>query len=140
MSHHVAGALGSKWGNPFKAKKKNKNSLKKCLRRYEDHIRNDPDLFNAVMELEGKELGCWCKPFPCHGDILIKLFKERQGTNLNLCFSIPDSVGAESSSSSSNDLPVECQTKILCESGGNCPVDVKCTSRDQNVTEKGSKK
>ena len=33
------------------------------------------------MELEGKELGCWCKPSPCHGDILIKLFKERQSTN-----------------------------------------------------------
>ena len=32
MSHHVAGALGSKWGNPFKAKKSNKNSLNKCLR------------------------------------------------------------------------------------------------------------
>ena len=33
------------------------------------------------MELEGKELGCWCKPSPCHGDILIKLLKERQGAN-----------------------------------------------------------
>ena len=28
------------------------------------------------------ELGCWCKPSPCHGDILIKLLKERQGKNL----------------------------------------------------------
>ena len=81
MPHHVAGALGFKWGNPFKAKKGNKNSRRKCLERYEDHIRSDPDLFNAVIELEGKELGCWCKPFPCHGDILIKLFKERQGIN-----------------------------------------------------------
>ena len=81
MSHHVAGALGSKWGNPFKPKKSNKNSLKKCLERYEDYIRKNPDLFNAVMELEGKEIGCWCKPSPCHGDILIKLFKERQCTN-----------------------------------------------------------
>ena len=83
MSHHIAGALGSKWGNPFKIKKrnKNKNSRKKCLERYEDHIRRNPDLFNAVMELEGKELGCWCKPSPCHGDILIKLFKERRGMN-----------------------------------------------------------
>ena len=82
MSHHVGGALGSKWGNPFKVKKKaNKNSLNKCLERYEHHIRMNPDLFNAVMELEGKELGCWCKPSPCHGDILIKLFKERQGSN-----------------------------------------------------------
>ena len=81
MSHYVAGAVASKWGNPFKAKKANKNSLNKCLRRYEDHIRRNPDLFNAVMELEGKELGCWCKPSPCHGDILIKLFKERQCMN-----------------------------------------------------------
>ena len=81
MSHHVAGALGSKWGNPFKPKKSNKKSLKKCLERYEDYIRNNPDLFNAVLELEGKEIGCWCKPSPCHGDILIKLFKERQRTN-----------------------------------------------------------
>ena len=81
MSHHVAGAVGSKWGNPFKAKKANKNSLNRCLKRYEDYIRKNPDLFNAVGELEGKELGCWCKPSPCHGDILIKLFKERQKTN-----------------------------------------------------------
>ena len=81
MSHCVAGALGSEWGNPFKAKKANKNSRKKCLARYEDHVRRNPDLFNAIMELEGKELGCWCKPSLCHGDILIKLFKERQCTN-----------------------------------------------------------
>ena len=79
MSRHVAGALGSKWGNPYKPKKGNKNSLKRCLERYENHIRRNPRLFNAVMELEGKELGCWCKPSPCHGDILIKLFRERQG-------------------------------------------------------------
>ena len=79
MSHFVAGAVGSKWGNPFKTKKTNKNSRRRCLERYEDHIRRNPDLFNALMELEGKELGCWCKPFPCHGDVLIKLFKERQG-------------------------------------------------------------
>ena len=78
MSHHVPGALGSKWGNPFKPKKSNKYSLKKCLERYEDYIRKNPDLFNAVMELEGKEIGCWCKPSLCHGDILIKLFKEKQ--------------------------------------------------------------
>ena len=32
------------------------------------------------MELERKEIGYWCKPSPCHGDILIKLFKERQST------------------------------------------------------------
>ena len=81
MTHHVAGAVGSKWGNPYKADKTNKKSLYRCLRRYERHIRKNPDLLNAVAELEGKEIGCWCKPSPCHGDILVKIFKERQGTN-----------------------------------------------------------
>ena len=57
MSHCVDGALGSKWGNPFIPKKANKKSLEKCLERYEDYVRRDPDLFNAVLELEGKELG-----------------------------------------------------------------------------------
>ena len=136
MSHHVAGAVGSKWGNPFKVKKHEKNSRNKCLKRYEDYVRNDPVLFNAVIELGGKELGCWCKPFPCHGDILIKLFKERQGANLSPRFSNFDSVRADPTSSSINDSYLECQTRISCEvSGGNCTVGAKCTSRDQVITE-----
>ena len=78
MSHYVPGALGSKWGNPFIA---NIYGLDRCLEMYEDHVRRDPELFNAVMELEGKEIGCWCKPGPCHGDILIKIFNERETLN-----------------------------------------------------------
>ena len=84
MSHHVAGALGSKWGNPFRYKKGNKSSRKKCLERYENHIRKNSDLFNAVMELEGKELGCWCKPSPCHGDILINCSRSGKAQILHL--------------------------------------------------------
>ena len=138
MSHHVAGALGSKWGNPFKVNKSEKNSRKKCLERYEAHVRNDP-LFNAVMELEGKELGCWCKPSPCHADILIKLFKERQCINLNPCFSSSDCVLAGSPSSPRNDSTLECPTRILGEkSSGNCPADVKCTSQDQEIKCQGN--
>ena len=105
MTHHVAGAEGSKWGNPFKAKKRNKKSVKKCLERYEDYIRRNPDLFNAVMELEGKELGCWCKPYACHGDILIKLFKERQGTNPS-CQTLMESTISETYSSQALERPV----------------------------------
>ena len=25
------------------------------------------------IELKGKTLGCWCKPDPCHGDVLAEL-------------------------------------------------------------------
>jgi hypothetical protein len=27
----------------------------------------------ALPELRGKKLGCWCKPGPCHGDVLAEL-------------------------------------------------------------------
>ena len=30
----------------------------------------------CLGELRGKILGCWCKPKPCHGDILVKLVEE----------------------------------------------------------------
>ena len=108
MTHFVKGALGSEWGNPFKAKKANKNSLNHCLERYEDHIRRTPDLFNAVMELEGKEIGCWCKPGLCHGDILIKLFKERQGSNPSY-----QTLGEYSPITGGVDTPLRCEGKDL---------------------------
>ena len=28
------------------------------------------------MELDGKVLGCWCHPQPCHGHTLIQLINE----------------------------------------------------------------
>ena len=36
-------------------------------------IDNDPLLKQSLLELDGKTLGCWCHPDPCHGDILIEL-------------------------------------------------------------------
>ena len=111
------------------------------MKRYEDHVRKDPDLFNAVLELEGKELGCCCKPFPCHGDVLIKLFKERQGTNLNLnpCISNSCSVIANSPSSPIDNSSSECPTRILREeSDGNWLGDVKCTSKGQEIIDNRS--
>ena len=73
MDHYVKGAEASKWQNSFTVKK---FGLEKCLELYEEKIRRTPELLGAIHELEGMELGCWCKPFPCHGDILINLFKE----------------------------------------------------------------
>jgi hypothetical protein len=29
-----------------------------------------------LRQLCGKRLGCWCKPKPCHGDVLVKLINE----------------------------------------------------------------
>lgn len=31
-----------------------------------------------LLKLNGKTLGCWCKPDACHGDILIELINSIQ--------------------------------------------------------------
>jgi hypothetical protein len=39
-------------------------------------------LRQKLLELDGHELVCYCKPAPCHGDILIKLVEEiKKGEN-----------------------------------------------------------
>jgi hypothetical protein len=35
-------------------------------------------LKTGELDLKGKVLGCWCKPMPCHGDILLQLLKENE--------------------------------------------------------------
>jgi len=64
----------SKWGNPFKTGRD--GTLEEVLEKYEQHITNRPDLLAALHELKGRTLGCWCKPKPCHGDILARLAEE----------------------------------------------------------------
>ena len=36
-----------------------------------DRLNKDLDFKLAILELEGKVLGCFCKPAPCHGDVII---------------------------------------------------------------------
>lgn len=33
---------------------------------------SDPEFYNKLSMLRGKILVCYCKPKPCHGDIIIK--------------------------------------------------------------------
>lgn len=55
----------SKWGNPFSV-----GTREERISKYEAYIMSRPDLIQALPELVGKTLGCWCKPKACHGDIL----------------------------------------------------------------------
>ncbi len=68
MSFYVPGTIQSVWHNPFVVAK-NKYTLDESLNKYREHILNS-DLANRLHELDGKTLGCWCKPRKCHGDIL----------------------------------------------------------------------
>ena len=39
--------------------------------------------FGAIGELEGKVLGCWCKPLGCHGDVLVEVLECSRRSNSN---------------------------------------------------------
>ena len=69
---------GGKFGNPFALKKGEPRGA--TLDRYRayliDRLDSDPEFYKAVKALKGKTLVCFCKPFPCHGDIL-KEFTEK---------------------------------------------------------------
>lgn len=66
---------GSKWGNPFVIGADGNRAA--VIKKYEEMIRGRPDMINACKkELKGKVLGCFCAPYPCHGDVLVKISLE----------------------------------------------------------------
>lgn len=69
---------GSKWGNPFSHKEGTLaehvvGSREEAIAKYEEYLLSNQELVDALPELKGKILGCWCKPKSCHGDVLLKL-------------------------------------------------------------------
>ena len=58
----------SMWCNPFKGDG--------CIEKFEKYIikkiKNE-NLYEELNNLKGKNLGCWCKPNSCHGDVILKL-------------------------------------------------------------------
>jgi len=73
-THHydVYIGRGSKWGNPFKMLNSSEDERNRVCEEYEKWFWTT-NLINDVHELQGKVLGCYCKPLQCHGDFLVKL-------------------------------------------------------------------
>ena len=65
---------GSIWGNPFRIGQH--GTRKEVIKKYRRYILNSPRKLAKLHWLKGKRLGCYCKPLPCHGDILVELIKE----------------------------------------------------------------
>lgn len=63
----------SPFANPFSTSKYGRDE---AIKMYEKYIRNNPNLLKQLHTLKNKTLGCWCKPEPCHGDVLVKLINE----------------------------------------------------------------
>jgi hypothetical protein len=76
---------GSKWGCPYTIIKDRPtlakeivNSKEEALSKYKEYVLNTPELMESLDELDGKVLGCFCKPEPCHGDVLLELIAQKK--------------------------------------------------------------
>lgn len=64
---------GTKWGNPYKIGEDGSRS--EVIEKYKEYVLASPILMASLGELKGKNLGCYCKPKACHGDILVELIE-----------------------------------------------------------------
>lgn len=74
------------FGNPYQIGKicsrcneihKDGGSTLNCFKEYfEERIENDKQFKEKILELKDKTLGCFCKPNPCHGDIILEYLEK----------------------------------------------------------------
>lgn len=76
----------SKWHNPYHGEN--------ALVQYKQHLLLSSALISALPELKGQILGCWCKPGPCHGDILIQFYHAYMSQQQQASSSVPSTVVA----------------------------------------------
>jgi hypothetical protein len=65
----------SKWGNPYIIGRD--GDREEVIRKYRVYVIHNKELMDSLIELEGKTLGCCCKPKRCHGDILVELIEKK---------------------------------------------------------------
>ena len=70
----------SKWGNPFRMNDpllpvglSRLGKRRAVIAEYRTWLLKDKVLMDALPELKGKDLVCWCAPLPCHADVLLEL-------------------------------------------------------------------
>ena len=68
----------SNFANPFKIGKDGTHN--EVIEKYKNYItkklEEDILLQEELLKMKGKNLGCWCAPEPCHGNILLELLSD----------------------------------------------------------------
>jgi hypothetical protein len=71
-------AQSSPFANPYKIGRD--GSRAEVIEKYRvyitEKIKQDAALYNQLRHMKGKNLGCWCHPEPCHGDVLLSIIAE----------------------------------------------------------------
>ncbi len=65
---------GSPFGNPFVIGKDGDRQqvIEKYRKLFLWKVNHDEKFKRQVEALRGKTLGCFCKPAPCHGDVIVE--------------------------------------------------------------------
>lgn len=59
------------WGNPFSIGEN--GDRRQVIVKFKEYLDSNFELLSQVHLLKGKTLGCWCKPYACHGDYLVEV-------------------------------------------------------------------
>ena len=64
---------GTKWGNPYVIGQHGSRDevIAKFKKDLWQKMKAGTITYTDLLELKGKRLGCFCKPQPCHGDVLV---------------------------------------------------------------------
>jgi hypothetical protein len=54
--------------NPFRIEVD--GDREQVIAKYRDYLLGRPDLLAMLPGVRGQRLGCWCKPLPCHADVI----------------------------------------------------------------------
>jgi hypothetical protein len=69
---------GSLFANQFKVGKHGDHA--RVVELYRQHVKSllgeSSEARELFAALRGKNLGCWCKPGPCHGDVLVEMLQD----------------------------------------------------------------
>ncbi len=67
---------GSQWGNPFPINLSKGHTREVVIDKYKVSLKrmlkSGIITVDDLLALDGKKLGCFCKPLPCHGDVLVE--------------------------------------------------------------------
>lgn len=68
------------FGNPFRLRASESRGA--TIERYKEYfyerLETDPEFKDRIHELQGKTLGCFCKPYACHGDVIAEYLNNLQ--------------------------------------------------------------
>ena len=79
-SYNVYIGRGSIWGNPFVIGIDGNRGV--VIDKYRDYmikrLESGSIAIERLLELDGKVLGCYCAPLPCHGNVLLELIEKEK--------------------------------------------------------------